>query len=206
MPNDQIAFALSRIGVLLKSQAWDQAAPLGINPTQGQILSRLLARGASRVGDLAADLGVTQPTVSDAVAALVRKGMLERARDPGDGRAVRLHLTRQGRQLAQAVMEPSQVLTQALDTLAPEDRNAMQRALVGVIRALQLTRAIPVQRMCVTCTHFRPHTHDDAEAPHHCAFVDAAFGDAALRIDCGDHEDATPESLAPLWARFSKVA
>lgn len=206
MPNDQIAFALSRIGVLLKSQAWDRAEPLGINPTQGQILSRLLTRGPSRVGDLAADLGVTQPTASDAVAALVRKGMLERAPDPGDGRAVRLHLTFQGRQLAEAVMTPPSVLTQALDTLAPEDRNAMQRALVGMIRALQLARAIPVQRMCVTCTHFRPHIHDDAEAPHHCAFVDAAFGDTALRIDCGDHEDATPEDLAPLWARFSKVA
>jgi hypothetical protein len=46
----------------------------------------------------------------------------------------------------------------------------------------------------------------DAEAPHHCAFVDAAFGDAALRMDCADHQDATPQSLAPLGARFSKVA
>ncbi|MEI2687225.1 MAG: MarR family winged helix-turn-helix transcriptional regulator [Cypionkella sp.] len=206
MSNEQIAFALSRIGVLLKSQAWEQAEPLGTNPTQAQILSRVMTRGPSRVRDLAADLGVSQPTVSDAVAALVRKGLLDRAPDPGDGRAVRLHLTLHGRQVAQAVMAPPPVLIQALDTLAPADRNAMQRALVGVIRALQQARAIPVQRMCVTCAHFRPHTHNDADSPHHCAFVNTAFGDADLRIDCGDHEDATPDSLAPLWAQFSRVA
>ena len=82
----------------------------------------------------------------------------------------------------------------------------MQRALIGLIRALQVARAIPVQRMCVTCAHFRPHAHDDADSPHHCAFVDAAFGDAALRIDCGDHEDAAEEDLAQIWARFSQVA
>lgn len=77
---------------------------------------------------------------------------------------------------------------------------------MGLIRALQVARGIPVQRMCVTCAHFRPHAHDDADEPHHCAFVDAAFGDAALRIDCGDHEDALEEKRDSLWARFSKVA
>ncbi len=206
MPNDQIAFALARIGTLLKSQAWDQAEPLGINPTQGQILARVAARGASSPRDLTADLGVTQPTVSDAVAALVRKGMLARRRDPDDGRAVRLHLTEQGGRVAKALGGTPPVLATALATLPSGDLAAMQRALVAVIRALQEARAIPVQRMCVTCAHFRPHAHDAAEAPHHCAFVDAAFGDAALRIDCGDHQDAPEEDRARIWARFQSAA
>jgi hypothetical protein len=42
--------------------------------------------------------------------------------------------------------------------------------------------------MCVTCRYFRPHVHSDPERPHHCAFVDAPFGDRALRLDCRDHE------------------
>jgi len=206
MPTDQIAFALARIGVFLKSLAWEQAEPIGVNPTQAQILARLASRGPSRVSVLAADLGVTQPTLSDAVAALLRKGHLEREPDPVDGRAVRLHLTELGRRVAEAAKDPPPVLMSALDTLSPGDRDAMQRALIGLIGALQNSRAIPLQRMCVTCAHFRPHAHDDADAPHHCAFVDAAFGDAALRIDCGDHEDAPEEDLAHIWARFSKVA
>lgn len=206
MPDDQIYFALARIGVLLKSLAWDEAETLGVNPTQAQILARLASRGPSRVSGLAADLGVSQPTLSDAVAALLRKGLLTRGPDPDDGRAVRLNLTEQGRAVAEAARTPAPVMLAALDTLPPGDRDAMQRGLVGLIRALQVARAIPVQRMCVTCAHFRPHAHDDADAPHHCAFVDAAFGDAALRIDCGDHEDAAEEDRDSLWARFSKVA
>ena len=100
MPTDQIAFALARIGTVLKSFAWADTETLGVNPTQAQILARLAARGPSRVGDLAADLGVSQPTASDAVAALLRKGMLERRPDPGDGRASWLHLTGSGHAVA----------------------------------------------------------------------------------------------------------
>lgn len=206
MSNDQICFALARIGVLLKSLAWDQAEPLGINPTQAQILARLASWGPVRISELAADMGVTQPTLSDAVGTLERKGHLTRMRDPDDGRALRLHLTGQGRAVAETAGAPSPVLTTAIGSLPPGDRAAMQRGLVGLIRSLQMSRAIPVQRMCVTCAHFRPHAHDDAGAPHHCAFVDAAFGDAALRIDCGDHQDAPEEDRARIWARFQSAA
>ncbi len=206
MSTDQIAFALARIGTLLKSLAWEDAEELGVNPTQAQILVRLAARGPSRVSDLAAELGVSQPTLSDAAAALLRKGLLERRPDPEDGRAARLHLTGPGLAVAEAARAPAPVMLAALETLPTADRAAMQRGLVGLIRALQLARVIPVQRMCVTCAHFLPHAHDDAARPHHCAFVDAAFGDAALRIDCGDHENAADQDLAPLWARFSAVA
>lgn len=206
MANTEIALALARIGSVLKSLAWEAAEPLGIHPTQGQILARIAARGPLRVGELAAELGVRQPTLSDAAAALLRKGLLERRPDPADGRAARLHLTAPGRELAEAARAPAPDLLAALATLPARDRAAMQRGLVGLIRALQFARVIPVQRLCVTCAHFRPHAHDDANAPHHCAFVDAAFGDAALRIDCGDHEDAAEEDLAPLWARFSTAA
>lgn len=206
METDQIAAALARIGVVLRSFAWEQSERADLTPTQAQILARLAARGPSRVSVLADDLGVTQPTISDAVAALSRKGHVARARDPEDGRAVLLHLTPSGRQEAEAAATPPPAMLAALETLPPADRDAMQRGLVGLIRGLQEARAIPVQRLCVTCAHFRPHAHDDAAAPHHCAFVDAAFGDAALRIDCGDHEAAAEEDLAQLWARFSKVA
>jgi hypothetical protein len=41
--------------------------------------------------------------------------------------------------------------------------------------------------MCATCVFFRPDVHDDPERPHHCAFVDAPFGDRQLRLDCDDY-------------------
>src|SRR3546814_20452567 len=73
-----------------------------------------------------------------------------------------------------------------------------------MIGALQTRGTIPVQRMCVSCAHFRPNVHSDAATPHHFAFVDAAFGDASLRLDCDDHVEADASARLESWARFTK--
>ena len=57
--------------------------------------------------------------------------------------------------------------------------------------------------MCVSCRFFQPHAHpEDAERPHHCAFVDAPFGDRALRVDCPEHDAASADVVARNWAEF----
>ena len=72
-----------------------------------------------------------------------------------------------------------------------------------MIRTLQLNGEIPVSRMCLTCVHFRPNVHTGAE-PHHCAFVDAAFGARHLRLECGDHQPAAPQQEKDAWAAFNR--
>ncbi|WP_242908088.1 hypothetical protein [Actinomadura terrae] len=54
--------------------------------------------------------------------------------------------------------------------------------------SLQDRRAIPVARMCLTCTYFRPNAHPGTDRPHHCAFVDNPFDDGELRLECPDHQ------------------
>ena len=44
--------------------------------------------------------------------------------------------------------------------------------------------------MCCTCQYFRPYRHSEESRPHDCDFVDAPFGTASLRLDCGDHQPA----------------
>jgi hypothetical protein len=57
--------------------------------------------------------------------------------------------------------------------------------------------------MCVYCRFFRPYAHpDDPEQPHHCAFVNAPFGDRALRVDCPEYEDADPARAAGNYEEF----
>jgi hypothetical protein len=75
--------------------------------------------------------------------------------------------------------------------------------LIKLIRGLQLRDAVPPQRMCVTCKYFRPNMYPGAAAPHHCAFVNAAFGAAALRLDCSDHEEAGAAEAARNWEIFA---
>jgi DNA-binding MarR family transcriptional regulator len=204
-PQADIAIGLAKIGTYLRTQQWRQADGTALTPTQQQILAYLTARGPSRVTMIALEIGVTQPTASDAAAALVRKGHLERRADPTDARATALHLTAKGQQAARAAAVWPDALLGAIGTLAPDEQSAFARGLTKMIRSLQERGEIPVQRMCATCRFFRPNAHDDAERPHHCAFVDAAFGDAALRLDCGDHEPADPSEQGAVWRRFASA-
>lgn len=199
----QITTGLARLGAVIRAQAWQNADPLGLTPTQAQILMLLAQRGPARVGEIAEFVAVSQPTASDAVSALVRKGHVEKRPDQVDARATQLRLTDFGREAAGAIETWPDAILGALDVLDDAERGALLRTLNKVIRELQVRRQMPVQRICATCTHFRPHVHDDASAPHHCAFLDVPFGDSGLRIDCGDHALADEKRQSDSWERFA---
>jgi hypothetical protein len=93
-------------------------------------------------------------------------------------------------------------LATALVDLDATERAVMCRALIKMIRRLQEAGNVPAARLCVDCIHFRPHAHDDPLAPHHCAYVDAAFGDGAVRFNCSDHQRADAPAREALWSRF----
>ena len=201
-PSDrQLGFALGRIAAALRAGLWQSAGAQGLVPAQAEILLRI-ARQAARPGEIAAHLGVSAASASDSIAGLVAKGLVARVPDPQDRRARRLVPTEAGKRLAETLADAPTALLGAIAALSPQDQGGLLRALTLLIRALQDVRAIPVQRMCATCRHFRPRVHADPERPHHCAFVNAAFGDADLRLDCGEHEAAPAEEAAAMWRRF----
>jgi hypothetical protein len=59
--------------------------------------------------------------------------------------------------------------------------------------------------MCVTCRYFRPDAHQDEANPHHCEYVDAAFGDHLLRVDCSEHQAAPEEAQQANWSAWLKT-
>ncbi|HYE51332.1 MAG TPA: MarR family winged helix-turn-helix transcriptional regulator [Azospirillaceae bacterium] len=204
----RVVSGLAKVGMALRSRAWREGERLGLTPTQAQALSVIRARApaAVRVGTLADDLHVRAATASDAVSALVRKGLVEKGRAADDARAVGLRLTPEGERAADAVAEWPDFLMRAVGTLDAAEQEGFLRALVKMVRELQVRGEIPVARMCVTCRHFRPNVHDDPAAPHHCALVDAAFGDRDLRLDCTEQEPAPAQAQEEAWRRFTDPA
>jgi DNA-binding MarR family transcriptional regulator len=199
----RVTTGLAKIGLAARSRAWQAAGGQGLTPTQGQILALARARpGGVRPSDLAAALGVTPATITDALAALERKGLVERVRATDDGRARSVHLTDRGLQEAEAAAGWADFLLDAVDAMTPAEQAVFLRGLMKMIRTLQLRNQIPVQRMCSTCRYFQPHRHPDADRPHHCGFVDAPFGDRNLRLDCPDHDPAGVADAAEIWEAF----
>jgi len=145
-------------------------------------------------------------SASQAVSILVRKGLVAKGPVDGDGRGRLVTLTPRGRREAGRALGWGEAVHAAIDTLGAAEQAALLRALVKVIRALQEAGRIAPSRMCLTCRYFRPHVHADPLRPHHCAFVDAAFGDRDLRVDCPDHAPAAHRDASSAWRTFARAA
>ena len=201
LPQDEplarrVVVGLSKIGLALRTQAWREAGGRGLTPTQGQILAILQGRRAKpcRLQELADGLGVSAATASDAVRALERKRLVAKERSREDARTLAVGLTPRGEAEARLTRTWSDFLVETVTELEAAEQAALLRLLTRTILGLQRRRQIPVAAMCVTCRFFRPQAHPGSERPHHCAFVDAPFGDAALRLECAEHEPATPSA------------
>lgn len=187
---DQLLTGLARLGQYLRVSSREVGQESGLTPTQIQILNLLKRRGATGMKALAREMAIKAPTLTDSVLALERKGLVKRRPSSADRRVMLAELTDKGLARANAVSGWPAPLLDVVSTLSPEEAGMLQRSLVKLISHLQDTGQISVQRMCVSCKYFRPNAHKNHEKPHHCAFVDAPFGDRALRVDCDDFESA----------------
>ena len=195
---------LERIATVLRGDQWRRATTLSLNPTQLLILELLQARPAGlSVKAIAVHLGVSQPTATDSIAALARKGLVATRERETDRRSSIVQLSHKGHALLETDGNSGRG-EQALAMLGNGEQEALLSSLVKVITHLQALDAIPVQRMCVNCRHFAPFVHPGADNPHHCRFVDAAFGQRDIRIDCRDHDNADPASQAATWAAYQQ--
>lgn len=199
----RIREGLSRVAMVMRADDWNRAKRAGINPTQLSILELLEGRGGGLgVKDIAFHLGVSQPTATDSIGALERKGYVEKRQTENDRRGVRVGITDAGLAAFHTGEATEGLAEQATEALATHEQEDLLLMLVKMIRQLQVIDAIPIQRMCTSCRYFAPFAHADAARPHHCNFVDAAFGQRDLRIDCREHETADAAIRAATWAAF----
>lgn len=201
----RVTAGLAKIGTVLRSRAWKGAGAAGVTPTQGSALGLLRDDpGGMKLSAVAKLLGVSAPTASDAVNALVSKGLVVK-RAGSDRRSISIALSPEGEAMADRTRDWPDFLSDAVDTLEASEQAVLLRALVKVIRALQVADDIPAQQMCVTCRFFQPFVHDDALNPHHCGLVDAPFGDRHLRLSCPEHDEADANVQAAAWRIFTQA-
>jgi DNA-binding MarR family transcriptional regulator len=202
-PLDQrVATGLHKLGLALKHRTWSLAHEQGLSPTQGQILTALASDGPLSASEVATRLGVSLPTVSDAVTTLVAKRLARKTPDPRHPRASLLRLTTAGARRAATARTWPEFLATAVGMLSGGEQTVLLTAVMKMIGTLQEQGQIPTSRMCATCVHFRPHAHD-GPLPHHCTFIDAPMAARHLRLDCPEHAMAPPDQQQVAWARFT---
>jgi len=198
---------ISRIALVLRHTGWADATEAGLTLTQRQILAALASRKTPMfVTQVADELVLTKPTVSDSISTLVRKGLVQKMRSAADARAVELRLTEQGAQMASnAGVWPGSLLD-SVTHLDGEEKIKFLRGLIKMVYSLQQQGLIPLNRMCLTCSLFGPERHPGETRSHHCGFLDAPLGNEELQIDCHEHQTASEDRRAELWAQFAAGA
>lgn len=197
----RIASGLSKIGLAMKHQAWQQASDEGLSATQGQILVALVSQGPLTGSELVERLGITLPTISESVKVLVAKELVTKSPDPRHPRASLLTPTRRGASIGRRARSWTEFMAEAATELTEDEQRAFYSGVVKMIRTLQEQGVVPVSGMCVRCSHFRPHVHS-VGAPHHCGLIDAPLAAEELRLDCPDRVPAPQPLRRELWERF----
>lgn len=145
---------------------------------------------AARSSAIARELNVADPTVSDAIAALSRKGLVDRIRDPQDKRRHELALTPAGRKAAAHLSRwtaPAEIATSKLDRVEAEQ---LLDSLLLIIAEMNKAQLLPVVRSCSTCAQLET-TGTDTRS-YRCKFYDSPMLVADLRVDCADHVTIEP--------------
>lgn len=183
---DKVVAALDRIARGVRAHRQAIATAAGLSPLQADLVHTLAAGTPppALAGPLAGELGVSQPTVSDSLIALERKGYVSRSETPGDRRRSTFALTGSGSRLAADLDQADDVLRAGIAGLAEEDQTAALRVLLDLITGLLDSGVLAVARTCPTCRFF-----DDTRGPR-CALLDVELPPQDLRVDCPEHQPA----------------
>ncbi|MFF0541764.1 MarR family winged helix-turn-helix transcriptional regulator [Nocardia thailandica] len=120
----------------------------GIDPAGFPVLFRLLCDGPMRSGALAEAVHSDASTVSRQVAALVERGLIERAADPADGRATVLTVTESGREVAEQIRRRRYESVAAVTGEWPEtDRADFARLLARFVTDFERVKSVRLDRV-----------------------------------------------------------
>jgi DNA-binding MarR family transcriptional regulator len=117
-----------RITRRLRHASAEVTEPLGLNPHQVRALHVMLrsSEEGARPTTIAERLHVAPRSATDVIDALVSKGLATRVPDPEDRRAVRIHLTNEGREaLVHADAARELIHAQAFGILTEQERTQL---------------------------------------------------------------------------------
>jgi DNA-binding MarR family transcriptional regulator len=141
----------------MMAQHQKQATEMGLPAAQAQAL-RVLGRGPLCTSELAAELGVSAPAITQLTDRLTQKRLIERRTVDRDRRAVRIALTDKGRRTVAAFRARRTALfREAFAHLNEGDRASLLPAFEGLAAALERLDASAGQ---VTSTQANPAVYE----------------------------------------------
>lgn len=198
---EKVVAALDRLTRTARAHRQAMATQAGLTQLQAELV-RVLADGVPPeplTGLVAAEVGVSQPTVSDSLQALERKGLVERIEAFNNRHSKMATLTAAGAELASQLRLSDDVLRASVGRLPDGDQNEALRRHVELIAALFDTGVIQVARVCLTCRFYDSHH----QAPY-CTLLQTTLDPPDLQVNCPEHQNRSDDSHAAAAAPTGK--
>jgi DNA-binding MarR family transcriptional regulator len=131
-------------GLAKASQRWNEllAARFGelgypeVRPSYGSVLLPLFEEDGLRIGEIASRARLSKQTMTTLVRLAERDGLVTRAPDPADGRAIRVSLTGRAREFAPVAEKVVERLEQRVEEILGGARSAELRAALSQLMEL----------------------------------------------------------------------
>ncbi|MGO4407233.1 MarR family winged helix-turn-helix transcriptional regulator [Bosea sp. RAF48] len=128
---DRVWFRFMRLHQRMLMQMTGRIRKLGLSIPQFDLLSTLTEQEGISQSELAERLYVTKGNVSGLVDRLVQAGLVERRAIAGDRRSYAMHLTAEGRRLAEAgIASQRDFVASTLGKLKPDDLAELDRLVL----------------------------------------------------------------------------
>ena len=174
---------LERISNLLRAEARQASANIGLQPVHLQVLSYFSQcnRYSNTTAAVTEYLGATKGTTSQTLRLLERKGYIERQVDTIDRRIQHLQLSKAGSTLLEK-LTPPHFFRQAHQQLLNNDACDSEHFLSRLLRELQIANGSNTFGVCQTCHFFQ----SDGKT-HQCGLTHERLQNSDINKICREH-------------------
>lgn len=182
----KIIASLERVSQAFRVLLWNESKEFSLSPIQVQVLIFLLHHSDDKrkVSYLANEFNMTKATISDTVKILEQKQLITKVSEPNDIRSYIIHLTQKGIQIANQTSLFTKQIQVPIDKLDSSDKENLLLSLLDIIHHLNKSGVITIQRMCLTCEHYKSNFNGQN---HFCNLLNQKLEATELRIDCPEH-------------------
>ena len=183
----KIVASLERVSQAFRVLLWNESKEHFLSPIQVQVLIFLLHHSEQKrkVSYLADEFNMSKATISDTIKTLEQKLLIKKEYEQNDARSYIIHLTEKGKEIAQQTSLFAKEVQIPIDKLDATDKENLLLSLTGIIRHLNKSGIITIQRMCFTC-HFYKANENGQE--HFCGLLNTKLENNELRVDCPEHK------------------
>ena len=166
---------------------WQESKDFSLSPIQVQVLIFLLHHSVEKrkVSYLAAEFNMTKATISDTIKTLEEKKLISKEYEQADTRSYMIHLTKNGKDIADKTSLFTNEIHTPIDKLHPDDKENLLLSLIGIINHLNKSGVITIQRMCFSCSHYQSSKNGQK---HFCKLLNETLHTTDLRLDCPEHQ------------------